>query len=1428
MLLTLGTLIPVLAFGGLMLVAFNRQTRGATQRGLVETARALSVAVDQHVIASTSVLQALAVSEPLQAGDLKRFDRAARGVLATQPAWQSIVLYAPDGRQLINTVLPPGASLPVSSNPGIVVRVARTRQPIVSDLFTGSIRHRSLVLVLVPVVRNGEVEWVLGASFHPGALTELLSRQKLPPDAIGSLLDRNKVIIARTRAADRFVGQRGTPDLAAKMDETAEGAFRLLTKEGQSVYAAISRSERTGWTIALGVPQSAADAPLRRSLWLLVLVGGGSTLLGVVLAVLGARRIAGPIASLSTAAEVLMRGGRIEASRSTIEEVNAVTRAMENASEERRRHEVAAEALATVGRDLTGTLDLTQVTNRAVSAVLGLFGVRRAVLYQVNDVEDCLICVAVAGAPAPEKWLGGRLEKGEGVAGRVLAEGRPVSSADIASDPMVILPRWAHDQSRAEHYGAVTAVPLRARGRMLGVLALADRAGRAFTDEELRLLATLADQVAVALENARLYRESELRRGAAEGLTEVGRLLPNSLDAQVVSQRIVDNLRALLSAYAAAIYRLDPESEDLVALAISGAAVAVDSIRGAVVPAGIGAAGVAVRDRQGLVTADVLDDPRILLTPEFRAQVEAGGFRAVLAVPLMVQGRVIGALGVGDRPGRVFAVEDIRIAQAFADQAAIAIENARLHKETAERLARSETLLSVGSQVSGILDVTEMMRRVARETCHALGADMVGAFLADADHAFLQPIAGYHVPKHLLTEFMAAPLALKGHPVLEEAWAKREAVAAVDLAGDPRVDPEALRRFPQRSALFCPMVVQGQPIGGLFATWFEQEHQFTPAELRLVEGISRQAGIALANARLVDELKTRQSRLEGLLRVGRELSRIQPVESLLAGIAQTSGQLFDANAVTFHLVQGDELVLSGSWGEQRDVLASPRLKIGESLTGSVVQTGDLVLVEDPAADPRLAPSYRESYRKHGVRAFLGVPVKLDDQVIGVLAARTCRSEGFSQADAELARALASQAAIALENSRLYQEVRRAFNELSQTKDQLVQAQKMEAVGQLAGGIAHDFNNILTVIGGRSHLLLARAPADDPARPDIELIGKASDRAAALTRQLLAFSRKQVLEPKVLDLNALVGGLAPMLRRLIGEHIDLLIVPGAGLEQVLADPGQLEQVVMNLAVNAREAMPEGGMLKIETAVVELPDGGHHHAQGHVPPGRYVTLAVQDSGCGMDSTTLGKIFEPFFTTKEAGKGTGLGLSTVYGIVHQSAGFIGVDSRVGQGTAFTIYLPPTARASETPEAGPSAASPARGRETILLVEDDEGTRGLISDVLKAYDYTILETGDPLEAILIGERHPGPIHLLFTDVVMPALRGPALAAELRSRRPEIRLLYMSGYTDGTIVSRDTIDPPGSFLQKPFMPDVLARAVRDVLDAILERPGRAVEHAHD
>ncbi|HXJ78191.1 MAG TPA: ATP-binding protein [Candidatus Methylomirabilis sp.] len=414
------------------------------------------------------------------------------------------------------------------------------------------------------------------------------------------------------------------------------------------------------------------------------------------------------------------------------------------------------------------------------------------------------------------------------------------------------------------------------------------------------------------------------------------------------------------------------------------------------------------------------------------------------------------------------------------------------------------------------------------------------------------------------------------------------------------------------------------------------------------------------------------------------------------------------------------------------------------------------------------------------------------------------------------------------------ERKRAEEALRATEEQLRQAQKMDAVGKLAGGIAHDFNNLLMVIRGEADLILRRLEAGSSLRHNAEGIREASDQAATLTRQLLAFSRKQVLAPSVVDLNAVVTGIQQMLRRLIGETINLVTMPAPDLGAVKADPGQLEQMIINLAVNARDAMPDGGKLVISTSNVKV-DGGTAQQRG-VAPGQYVMIEVNDTGIGMDSETQAHLFEPFFTTKDQGKGTGLGLSTVYGIVNQSGGHIAVQTEPGRGTAFRVYLPriertaplaeprlrprgeepfsPVSR-SELPHDGAATGHAPSGppRKTILLVEDALRVRDVVREILESSGYRVLEA-QGAEALHVSAEHPGPIHLMVTDVVMPGMSGRELAQRLTLLRPDMQVLYMSGYTDDAIVRHGVLDSGIAFIAKPFTPDALAAKVRAVLEA--------------
>jgi PAS domain S-box-containing protein len=386
-----------------------------------------------------------------------------------------------------------------------------------------------------------------------------------------------------------------------------------------------------------------------------------------------------------------------------------------------------------------------------------------------------------------------------------------------------------------------------------------------------------------------------------------------------------------------------------------------------------------------------------------------------------------------------------------------------------------------------------------------------------------------------------------------------------------------------------------------------------------------------------------------------------------------------------------------------------------------------------------------------------------------------------------------------------------ITERKNLEDQFRQAQKMEAVGRLAGGVAHDFNNLLTIINGYGELVLGKLSPADPSRALIREIVAAGDRAAGLTRQLLTFSRKAIIEPKILDLEVVVADVDKMLRRILGEDIQLAIVVDPELGTVKADPGQIEQVVMNLVVNARDAMPQGGQLTVEVRNAELDEA---YAREHLDarPGPHVMLAVSDTGCGMDQATMTRLFEPFFSTKGE-KGTGLGLATVHGIVKQSGGHVGVYSEVGRGTTFKVYLPRLAQRAPPEKSRPEPAAIPRGSETVLLVEDEDGVRALSRHVLLSSGYIVLEAHDGVEAIRVAEQHTGRIDLLLTDVVMPRMSGREVAERLAGMHAGMKVLFLSGYTDDAVVRHGILEAEVAFLQKPFSPGSLATKVREVLD---------------
>ena len=450
------------------------------------------------------------------------------------------------------------------------------------------------------------------------------------------------------------------------------------------------------------------------------------------------------------------------------------------------------------------------------------------------------------------------------------------------------------------------------------------------------------------------------------------------------------------------------------------------------------------------------------------------------------------------------------------------------------------------------------------------------------------------------------------------------------------------------------------------------------------------------------------------------------------------------------------------------------------------------------------------------RGGLSAKLEYEGKVFGILSASILLEFSGDEEELSVFKEVADDIAFALHNLEIEGKHKQAEKEKAALEDQLLQSQKMESIGQLAGGVAHDFNNLLTVILSSCAFMAEDLHEEDPLLRDVRQIDDAGKRATALTRQLLAFSRRQMLQTEVLDLNRTIRNLDKMLWRLIGEDIDIATKMSPSLWKVEADPGQIEQIVMNLAVNARDAMPGVGKLTIETANVELDE---EYARNHVDitPGPYVMLAVSDTGCGMDKETTAQVFEPFFTTKE--KGTGLGLSMVYGIVKQHGGNIWVYSEPGKGTTFKIYLPRSTATEKTASRAPRPLADTRGAETVLVVEDEAAVLNLAVRILERKGYNVLQARDGLEGQGVANTHEGPIHLLLTDVVMPNIGGKELAQKLLTTRPELKVLYMSGYTDNAIVHHDVIDKSAHFVQKPFGIDALAQKVREVLNGQNDGP---------
>jgi PAS domain S-box-containing protein len=1057
------------------------------------------------------------------------------------------------------------------------------------------------------------------------------------------------------------------------------------------------------------------------------------------------------------------------------------------------------EALRQMALDVTAQLDLNTLLHSIVARAVELLDSRAGSLSVYRPDSNVLEVMASTGIDA--EIVGTTLSPGEGLAGQVWQSGKPVAVDDYRS--------W---EGKAATYDsldsrAVVGVPIRwgpagAGGENLGVLDVVSDTPGAYSASDAELLSLFATQAAIAMENARLFQAQHEQHRFAEAMREAAQAMATSLDINEILRLILKQMGGVLAYDSASIIIFrEGRAPDL----IVGLGYGDDQFTSQESGELLQDSPILTRmaeDLQPVVCDDVRELDDWIWVPG------AEHVRSWLSIPLVARDRMIGALMADHSEKAFFGDRDLEIAQSLARQAAQAIENARLYKSEQRQAMEAAAVSAIAQALNATTDLKSVFQAVAHHLGLVVDLDRLSIALLDEGHKQFTvyalaaqdggPLApGVTLP---LTETSAAEDIVAGRPHLTP-----------DLSTElDRAAESALHESGLRSRLNLPMVLGGRTIGTLNLSSY-RHHAFSQDQLPLLTQVADAVAAAVQNARLYEETIRRNRELSLLNRVIAASAASQDIEAILETACQELSQILDLSHAVAGLVSNDRSEATVVAEAETDNLPS-LLGLTIPLTKTSAFEILLVLKEPLVVKDVQATSQLDTIRTVaiglGVASVMLVPLLVEGEVLGGLILGDSEPRSFSDDEVSLVQRMAEQLSGALARARLEEE-RRGL------EHQLQQALRMEALGRLAGGIAHDINNLLTITQLSTQLMQRQLHDKDPLLEHVRQIEETGERATRLIKQLLSFSSRDIIEPRPVTLNDVVGEMSPMLRRVIGEDIQLTVSLADDLWTVRADPSQIEQVIVNLALNARDAMPEGGALTIETANVVIEES---FAAAHVDaqPGEHVLLTFGDTGMGMDDEVQAHIFEPFFTTKDAGKGTGLGLATVFGTITQSGGYIHVDSEIGRGTCFKIYLPRVLDAAppESPRPRPPIVEEVpHGTETILVVEDEAAVRDTAIQVLQSYGYRVLAATNGVEALEVAEQHEGPIHLLLSDVVMPHMSGVELEAKLRSQRPEMQVVFMSGYTPSTIARHGMFDGSVALLPKPFSLEDLVHKVRTALD---------------
>lgn len=1081
--------------------------------------------------------------------------------------------------------------------------------------------------------------------------------------------------------------------------------------------------------------------------------------------------------------------------------------ALENArlfeEAERRRRE--AEVLAEIARSFNVSLDLNTVLQRVAEGAKDLCRSDMAKIALRDPRSEAMVFRSLVGARY-QGYETFRIEAGKGSGGQVLLTGRPFRTDHYAEDPRIS--KDYLEVAREEEIVSEMVAPIWFGDRVEGLLFVQNRVPRPFTDQDEAILLRLADHAAIAIQNARLYEETERRRREAESLADVGRLISQSLDPEEVGQRIADIIRGLCTAQNSALYRLDPASGDLVALAVSGD---VGPIFGQnlVFPRGTGVAGLAVRESQPVVTPDLLTDSRITLTAELRARIEKAAYRSVLAVPLLVKDKVIGALAVGDRPRRVFDEEEIRLAQAFANQAALALENARLYADATRRQREAEELAQVARTLTEHLDVAAVGQRIVDSVIPLFGVHGSVLRLLQPDGSLVATASGGPARNHFEPGHVLPP----GVGVVGRAVTEGRPIGVRDVLDEPGlVLSDNLRvrieRSQTRAVLTVPLRVKGR-IFGTLTIGDRARREFSEAEVALLQTFADQAALALENARLFEEQsqlleETRRQHEEAVAlgEVAREITSSLERGEILQRIVDRARQLCGSDLAFLapYDRETDTARIVAASGARSEALRSVTITPGRGTGGRVLETGEPFTTEDYLGDPRITKDYAEAAIQEGFVSQAVVPLRFRGATTGLLWVVNRSPRRFASRDLAVLTKLADQAAIALENARLFAELRAALEQVEASQQRIVQTERLRALGEMAAGVAHDFNNLLAVILGRAELLLARTQDPDVARA-LDAVRIAALDGAQTVRRIQEFTRTRRTRPfGRVDLWELLREVVELTRprweneaQSRGVAYDVR-VEGGPVPPVAGISEELREVFTNLLVNALEAMPAGGRF-----VFRVTTEADH-----------AVLIAEDTGCGMSDETRRRVFEPFFTTKGP-RGTGLGLAVVWGIIYRHGGTIEVESDLGGGSRFTIRLP---IGQEIPAEEKVAPLPHAGQEArVLVIDDEQHVREVMRDLLTEHGYTVIQAADGAEGLARCESER--IHLVLSDLSMPGMSGWEVAAACRERFPKVPVGFITGWGDQLDSHQLERHRVRFVLAKPFVAsDVLQQVARALKEA--------------